>query len=286
MKRLRKLLPLVLAAAGLPAAADAEESPDSAGMLKIPAVETRPSGTAATESSAAPSPGPPETAMPASEPPAEPEAGDEGVVPPAFPLSRYQPLWERSPFQLESVAPPVESAGLAQRFALTGIAEINREPIAFVMERATQKRIMVKKDEGENGVSLVQVDVQKNYNDSTVTLRQGAEVGVVRFDAAAAPPMAVLPPGLPPQRMTPGMPPPGIPQVPQTPGIPTAARIPPGQVAQPGQPLPPGQQAPAPGIVPPVPGPGVPQNGQVQSDPGQAPPPRVIRRRALIPAAP
>lgn len=285
MNLLRRLLVPVFAAAYLPAAA--QESPDSAGMLKIPDVETRPSDAAATESPASPSPAsselsPDEPAMPAAEPVADPEAGGEAIVPPAFPLSRYQPLWERSPFQLESVAPPVQSAGLAQRFALTGIAEINREPIAFVMERATQKRIMVKKNEGESGVSLVQVDVQKNYNDSTVTLRQGAEVGVVRFDAAAAP-MAVPPPGLPPQRMNPGLTQPGMPQVPQTPGVPTAARIPPGQAAQP---PPPGQQAPAPGIVPPVPGPGVPEDSQVQSNPGQAPPPRVIRRRALIPAAP
>lgn len=274
MSLLRKLLPMVLAAASLPAAA-AEESPSSAGMLKIPDLETRPSDAAA------PSPAPSESSpdepvMPA----AEPEAGDEDIVPAAFPLSRYQPLWERSPFQLESVAPPVESAGLAQRFALTGIAEINREPIAFVMERATQKRIMVKRDQGESGVSLVQVDVQKNYNESTVTLRQGAEVGVVRFDAAASAPMAVPPPGLAPQRMPPGVPQPGMPQVPQTPGMPTATR------PQPGQTAPPGQQIPAPGVVPPVPGPGVPQDGQVQPAPGQVPPPRVIRRRALIPAAP
>ena len=41
-----------------------------------------------------------------------------------------------------------------------------------------------------------------------------------------------------------------------------------------------------PGVVPPVPGPGVPQGGQVQGGNGQMPPPRVIRRRALIPATP
>ena len=42
-----------------------------------------------------------------------------------------------------------------------------------------------------------------------------------------------------------------------------------------------------PGVVPPVPGPPVPPAGQVQT-PGQEqmPPPRVIRRRAIVPAAP
>jgi hypothetical protein len=175
----------------------------------------------------------------------------------------------------------VESAGLAQRFALTGLAEINGEPIAFIMDRATQNRLMVRKDSSEGGVSLVQVDVQKKYIDSTATLRQGAEVGVVRFDAGAAgavpPPMAqqamptprAMPPPVPP-----GIPPQGVPpQMPQIPQIPGQAQ------AMPAIPT-------APGVVPPVPGPGVPQDGQVQGGNGQMPPPRVIRRRALIPAAP
>lgn len=259
----------VAIAAALPLVAGGEEPPESAEMLKIPAAETRPSDappvetdvTASPESAESPSPA--EPAPTVEESGGEQPAGAHGVVLPAFPLSRYQSLWERSPFQLESVAPPVESAGLAQRFALTGIAEINREPIAFVMERATQKRMMVKKDVGEGGVSLVQIDIQKNYNDSTVTLRQGAEVGVVRFDAAAAGAVAVAPPTML--------------QVPQPSGVPSPARIQPGQ---------PGQSVPTPGIVPAVPGPGVPQDGQMQSDPGQMPSPRVIRRRALIPAAP
>lgn len=253
-----------------------EEAADSSAMLKVPAAQPRPAeGEATPEATPAPAPEEPPIAEedPSAEvpPAAEPGAGDD-VVLAAFPLSRYEQLWERSPFQLESVAPPVESAGLAQRFALTGIAEINGEPIAFVMERATQRRLMLRKDSTEGDISLVQVDVQQKYNDSTATLRQGAEVGVVRFDAAAA--VAGMPPPMP------AMPQPGMPQMPQPTGVPPMAGIPPGQ------PRPPVPGQPMPGVVPPVPGPGVPQNGQVQADPGQMPPPRVIRRRAIIPAAP
>lgn len=274
-------------AAGLSLAAPAlragEKPTDGDSMLKVPPAATRDAGDGSASSSPAPSP---ETAPPIAEEPASAEnAGtpaEGGVVLPAFPLSRYEPLWERSPFQLESVAPPVESAGLAQRFALTGLAEINGEPIAFIMDRATQNRLMVKKDSSENGVSLVQVDLQKKYIDSTATLRQGAEIGVVRFDAGGAPGAGAVPPPMAqpamaiPRAMPPGMP--GItPQaaVPQIPQVPGQAPVVPG-VTQ------------APGIVPPVPGPGIPQDGQqqVQGGNGQMPPPRVIRRRALIPAAP
>lgn len=268
-----------------PLFAEEAEPTDPGVMLKVPPAEARPTGDESSEQPA------PESSPQSSSPIPEEAAAapventeipaEGGVVLPAFPLTRYEPLWERSPFQLESVAPPVESAGLAQRFALTGLAEINGEPIAFIMDRATQNRLMVRKDSSEGGVSLVQVDVQKKYIDSTATLRQGAEVGVVRFDAGAAgavpPPMVqqVMPtPRAMPPPVPPGIPPQAVaPQMPQMPQIPGQAQT------MPAMPV-------APGVVPPVPGPGVPQDGQVQGGNGQMPPPRVIRRRALIPAAP
>lgn len=271
-----------------PAVAE-EDAADPAEMLKVPPAEARPTGEE-TNVKAPAEPAPEQTppdAAPAEPAAAEaaPESGEVGGVLPAFPLSRYQPLWERSPFQLESVAPPVESAGLAQRYALTGLAAINGEPIAFLMERATQNRMMVKKDSAENGLSLVQVDVQQKYTDSSATVRQGSEVGVLRFDATAAAPM-MPPAGMaqPARMVPPGMPQPGAApqQMARVPGIPAPPQIP-GQVV-PGQPVPGVPQAP--GVVPSVPGPGVPTNGQVQGEQQQMPPPRVIRRRALIPAAP
>ena len=275
----RPLLSLAMAPIflGLAASVWAEEDKSTASeLLKVPLVEARPIGVEGEKKPAAATPSPTPLLPAKADPPAEVEPvppAEEGITTPAFPLSRYEPLWQRSPFQLESVAPPVESAGLAQRFALTGIAEINGEPIAFVMERATQNRLMVKADSKEAGVSLVQVDVQQKYTDSSATLRQGAEVGVVRFDAGVA--------------MAPGMPQPGMPSPRPMPQVPPQAAAFPGAVpaAQvPGQPAPGIPQAP--GFVPPVPGSGTPTNGQVQGGQGQMPPPRVIRRRALIPAAP
>jgi len=277
MKRPRLSLAIAPLFLGLAASVWAEEDKSTASeLLKVPLVEARPTGVEGEKKPAAATPSPTPLLPAKADPPAEVEPvppAEEGITTPAFPLSRYEPLWQRSPFQLESVAPPVESAGLAQRFALTGIAEINGEPIAFVMERATQNRLMVKADSKEAGVSLVQVDVQQKYTDSSATLRQGAEVGVVRFDAGVA--------------MAPGMPQPGMPSPRPMPQVAPQAAAFPGAVpaAQvPGQPAPGIPQAP--GFVPPVPGSGTPTNGQVQGGQGQMPPPRVIRRRALIPAAP
>jgi len=267
------------------AAAEEESATDAASMLVVPAAEARDvdgSTLVAEPGETASEPLPSEDGDAENGAVAEEADLGDDLVAPAFPLSRYEMLWERSPFQLESIAPPEMSEGLAQRYALTGIAEINGEPIVFVMERATQNRVMVRSDAGEGDLSLVQVDVQAKYGESTATVRSGAEVGVVKFDATAGMPaipqvgMPGMPvPGRPPQA---GMPQAGVPQpvpgVPQpgVPGQPAQAQAFPGQPPVPGMPVPPVQP-----------------NGQVQApEPGQPdmPPPRVIRRRALIPAAP
>lgn len=271
------LLPFLL----LPAVAAAQK-PTAGELLVKPEVSDRPVETGKTPA-ATPAPEPAASPPVGAQPPVEPADGPaEDLVPAPFPVSRYEALWKRSPFQLESVAPPVESAGLAQRYALTGLAEVGGEPIAFLMERATQQRMMVRKEGGEGGLSLVQVDVVTGKSEnSSATIRQGAEIGVVKFDAGPPPPMA--PTAIPanPSAMVP-RPAPAI-SAGQVPGQQPLPPPVPGQAAQiAGVP----QQV-APGVVPSVPGPGVPQSGQIQQPGQQAmPPPRVIRRRAIVPAAP
>ncbi|MGA1128475.1 MAG: hypothetical protein ACO3XN_00220 [Chthoniobacterales bacterium] len=275
------------------AAVSAARAQDPAKMLKVPAVSDRPvdgpSAPAAPEKSAetpdaAPAPAPSSTPEP-STPPGETGAGDESseerdddVVPESFPLSRYEPLWEKSPFQLESIAPPQQSEGLAQRFVLGGILRESGEPVVWVRERGSQESHKVARNATNKlGLSLVEVDESMSrQSDATATIRLGAEVGVIKFDAApASVPAVMAAPGRPgqlpvpiaaPGRTAGAVPLPGV-AAPQQPGANTALS--------------------QPGIVPPVPGPGVPQTGQVQA-PGQPamPPPRVIRRRAIIPAAP
>lgn len=261
------------------AAVAAEEasppSPDK--MLVVPPVEPRASG-GDRDSVASPAPLPVDQVETAAEDPAEEsakveaqgDAQDADLPAPAFPLSRYAPVWERSPFQVESIAPPPQSAALSQSYALTGIAQINGDPIIFVLERATQMRHMIDKKKGFNDLSLVQVNVQKEYAKSTATIRKGGEVGDIQFDAAAAGPMAVPAGGV---------------QIPQRPGLRPGVPVPVPAIPV----APQAQSQPVAGIVPAMPGPTPPDNQQVQTPaPGQSqvPPPRVIRRRNVVPAAP
>ena len=270
-------------------------SEDDGNMLKVPPAGDRPVGdaTPASESKEAQStPSPP--ASPSAEPgQIEPQAqadqadpSAEAIVPEPYPVSRYASLWENSPFQIESIAPPQQSEGLAQRFVLGGILRENGEPVVWVRERATQQSYKVARNSTNNlGLSLVEVsETMEKQSEATATIRLGGELGVIKFDVAAAgssPGMAMPPPMARPPIMP----------TPIRPAQPVPGAVP-GQAGttMPGVPA---QQIPVnpaiaqPGIVPPVPGPGVPQGGQIQA-PGQEqmPPPRVIRRRAIVPAAP
>ena len=268
---------------GLPsdvAAAEEGEQTEPEKMLVVPAVEPRtsPSEKTPLEPTASPKASPGEK-KPGADPSAEEsaqgetqgDAQDSDLPAQAFPVSRYEPVWERSPFQVESTAPPPESATLSQSYSLTGIAQINGDPIIFVLDHATGMRHMIDKKKGFNDLSLVQVDVQQAYTNSKATIRKGGEIGILQLtNAAGAGPMIASPQGI---------------QMPQRPGLRPGVPIP-----VPAIPVAPQAQAQSvPGIVPAVPGPTPPENPQMQT-PGsgqpQMPPPRVIRRRAVVPAAP
>lgn len=215
-----------------------------------------------------------ETAMPVA------ETAEDSIVPEPFPVSRYESLWENSPFQIESIAPPQQSEGLAQRFVLGGILRENGEPVVWIRERATQQSHKVARNVTNNlGLSLVEVsEIMGKQSEATATIRLGGELGVIKFDAAAtgsAPGMAMPPPMARPAIPTPIRPAQTGAAIPgQTPGnFPQQAAVNPAMTQ--------------PGVVPPVPGPPIPTEGQVQAaGQEQMPPPRVIRRRAIVPAAP
>ena len=273
----------------------------SAPQLKVPPVADRPiegqpdpktgkkDPDPTAGPAASPDPSSDASATPESEESSQPSAENAAgaIVSEPFPVSRYAVLWENSPFQLESIAPPTQSEGLAQRFVLGGILRENGEPVVWVRERATQQSHKVSKNATNNlGLSLVEIDESmEKQSEASATVRLGSEVGVVKFDAASAAGAGMVP--------APPMARPAVPMPFRAPQTGAPAPIP-GQMStgqaqgiagvKTGVPVSPASQ---PGVVPPVPGPPVPADGQVQV-PGQdqMPPPRVIRRRAIVPSAP
>lgn len=302
-----KGLPGILFAVLLACAVNMVAAQNPGNLLKVPPVQDRRVGDAKDHGrgtndtnmarSATPVPSP-EPAQAKGDQDAGVPGGDDGIVPKPYPISRYIGLWKNSPFQMESIAPPEQSEGLAQRFVLGGILRENGEPVVWIRERATQESFKVSRNVTNNiGLSLVQIDENKEkQSDASATIRLGNEQGVIKFDVAAAAALPAMGMGVPAAAR------PGIPYPAHTPQMGARVSAPGHQAvptAIPGQPIqmPSGQQPGVqpgvaggvrPGVVQPVPGPGIPQGGQVQKVPAgqEVPPPRVIRRRAIIPANP
>lgn len=162
-------------------------------------------------------------------------------------IENFKSLMDRSPFSLPTAE---ETASVADRFFLTGMATIDEKPVVFVFDKNTQNRLMLSKLEGPENQSkdmlleVFQSPDPKNLRASVQIEGQRTEIHF--SETAFAAPAGEL---MPPQPGAPGQPmPPPAPQ----------------------QPPPPQQQANA-------------QQPTVQpgTNPNSQPPRRVIRRRVI-----
>jgi hypothetical protein len=96
---------------------------------------------------------------------------------------RYSLIWERSPFVVGQ--PVVASSSVAQRFALTGMAALQDEPVVFVLDRQSLSRIMVTRQPNPAGIALVSVERHADPLKSQATIRVGNEVLRISYDPAA-----------------------------------------------------------------------------------------------------
>jgi len=162
-------------------------------------------------------------------------------------IENFKSLMDRSPFSLPTAE---ETASVADRFFLTGMATIDEKPVVFVFDKNTQNRLMLSKLEGPENQSkdmlleVFQSPDPKNLRASVQIEGQRTEIhfSETAFAGATGEPM-------PPQPGTSGQPMPPPPPL---------------------QPAPPQQQANA-------------QQPAVQSgtNPNSQLPKRVIRRRVI-----
>lgn len=173
-------------------------------------------------------------------------AAVEAVVPPFEPetyaISRYEPVWKRSPFIVETVAVQV-SQGLAQRFALAGAATINGSPVAFLIDRQppspSRSRFMLAKGKpSDDGVELVSLSLSPDPRQTSIVIRQAGQQATLNFD-----PQMLAQVGNPGSGAD-SSPAPVTPQVPPPAAIPGAGFVPPNSSAPSN-----------PGAVPPAPPP-------------------------------
>ncbi len=138
--------------------------------------------------------------------PSAPGRAEEGVLPTAFPVSRYTEIWENSPFNRE-VMPPVAQtiqSTFAQSLVLEGIvSDDTRGTIAYVRDTKEDTSLVVTSEPSENHpYTIVSANQSNNPEETKVTLTDGKESGEIGFVAATltqaiAQPVAAAPPRQP-----------------------------------------------------------------------------------------
>jgi hypothetical protein len=109
--------------------------------------------------------------------------GESGYAPQTRDVDRYRLIWERSPFVVGQPAPASE--GSAGRFALTGMAALQDEPVVFVLDRKSLSRVMVTREPNSMGMSLVSVQRDADPLKSEAIIRVGPEQIRIAYDPEA-----------------------------------------------------------------------------------------------------
>ena len=117
-------------------------------------------------------------------------AAAELAVPAQHPLSRYQTMFEKSPFALATAAPPpvVPQAGFAEGWYVSSLSRIFNKDRVTIKSRdlSTQFELFGDEPNRANGdIVLAGVDWSPVVGKSTVTIKKGTEFAKLEFDQQA-----------------------------------------------------------------------------------------------------
>jgi len=109
------------------------------------------------------------------------DSGTPPFSPEKYDISRYQKIWERSPFIVETKA-VVQSSPLASKYALVGLVQSGNESVAFLDDSGKTVMISKKHPDRERNLELVAIMADKDFRKSKVTIKQGNEQADLPFD--------------------------------------------------------------------------------------------------------
>lgn len=144
-----------------------------------------------------------------------PAAAPTDAVPVSQPISRYQKIIDDSPFRKPTdsapvVTPPPKQPGFAEDLFVGGVMTLGDKNVVQIVQRSDSQRFAIATGEDNpQGLTLVNVQFGDGYQQTRVTVKKGAEFGVLMFDQnaiASRPAAPVRVPGAPP---APGVTPPG-----------------------------------------------------------------------------
>lgn len=120
------------------------------------------------------------------------DVGGETFAPPTYDIQRYEHIWKRSPFIVESVA-VADSPGLAAKYSLMGVATVGNKSVAFLLDKNSadpnQSRITLTQDHPSQeqlskGLQLVSVNLSNNPSVNSAVIRQGSDQATLTIDAS------------------------------------------------------------------------------------------------------
>ena len=173
------------------------------------------------------------------------DAGKGAFAPPTYPADRYAVIWKRSPFIVETVAVQ-QSAGLATKYSLVGMATLDNQPVVFLLDRnandPAKARILISKAHPSPAqiaarLELVSISIDRDPRKSSVVVKQGSEQAALPFDVSSLPATGPAPASANATQPLPGIPLPGAPAG-VTPQQPLAIPPPPAATGPNGAPVP------------------------------------------------
>lgn len=108
-------------------------------------------------------------------------------IPRPHPVSRYEAIWENSPFELE--APPPDNTGpespLADEFALAGITKVKGKTVVTLLDKKAGTSFDLREDQPKNSLRLLEVSFHRDPMLTEVKLARGAETGSIGYDKSS-----------------------------------------------------------------------------------------------------
>jgi hypothetical protein len=115
--------------------------------------------------------------------PAAPVAIDEATVAhQGYPAARYQPLWTKSPFAVET---PDQDTTESAEYSLVGVAELDGVAYASLIDKQNQNHLLLASDKPINGLTLNSI-TRKPGGDTFATLTQNGQQLTLKLEAPAA----------------------------------------------------------------------------------------------------
>lgn len=120
-------------------------------------------------------------------------------IPKAHPATRYQTIWENSPFELEAPPPTntAPDAGFVADLSLVGITKVKGKTVVTVLDKKAGTSFDLREDQPRNSIRLLGVVLNRDPLLTEVKLAKGAETGTLSYDkkslasAPKRPPQAV-----------------------------------------------------------------------------------------------